>query len=631
MNEQDKDRPNPDNQGPPPEPSAVEDGGNRPASDESRQDQTAPAKTPVEPSPEASTEPPAKTSAEPPAKTPAEPPAKTPAEPPAKTSAEPPPETSVEPPTQTSAEPPAKTSVEPPAKTSVEPPTQTSAEPPPETSVEPPTQTSAEPPPETSVEPAAKPAPPPPRAPSVPELPPMVNLVGVKFKRAGKTYTFNAVSLRFSIGEQVIVETDRGLGLARVVTPGAQVASKDLAGDIKRVIRKANWNDFERDRKNKEREKEAQHLCVERILQRGLNMKLVRVEYLHDASKAIFYFTAEQRVDFRDLVKDLARQLHTRIEMRQIGVRDEAKICGGIGPCGRVVCCMTFLTEFSPVSVRMAKDQNLAMNPAKVSGLCGRLMCCLAYEHKLYVENIKGMPKKGKQVSCKYGPCRVIDLNILCRQALCELESGKVIFIPADELLPAGQAPEGGFAPLEDEETGDINEEILNSDDPEALEKVMAAREKKSSSASRIRGPSPRPAEQARPSTGPGRKKGPGHKAPKDRAPKDRAPKDRAKEGRRGPWQKVVKPSGQAGPEGGAQKAPPGSRPYQGDGPRKEPPGSRPFRKDGKRPARPDGAARGKPDQPRPGQDEKAKPGDPAEGSQGKSRNRRRRKKKKRN
>ncbi len=325
----------------------------------------------------------------------------------------------------------------------------------------------------------------------------VARVVGVKFRRAGKTYFFNAGHLNFNIGDQLIVETDRGLGLVRVVTPVVELDQSQLTQELKRVIRKANWNDLERSRKNKQREQEAQDFCSGKIRQRGMDMKLVKVEYLHDASKAIFYFTAEQRVDFRELVKDLARELHTRIEMRQIGVRDETKMIGGLGPCGREVCCSSFLSDFSPVSVRMAKDQNLAMNPSKVSGLCGRLMCCLAYEHKLYREKIKSMPKKGKLMTSHQGPCRIIDLNILAETALVELESGKTVFLPADQLFPPGKEPP---APEEDESTMDgIDSSLLESDDPSVLEKIGSREAPKPGRAyDDRRGPRPRGGADAR-------------------------------------------------------------------------------------------------------------------------------------
>ncbi|OGP56862.1 MAG: hypothetical protein A2V67_18405 [Deltaproteobacteria bacterium RBG_13_61_14] len=259
-------------------------------------------------------------------------------------------------------------------------------------------------------------------------------LVGIKYRSAGKTYYFDAGPLMFRIGELVIVETEKGLGLARVVTPVEARPVGEVPAETRRVIRKANWNDLERDRKNKERQADAFNFCCERIRERRLPMKLIQVEYFHDASKALFYFFAEQRVDFRELVKDLAHHLHTRIEMKQIGVRDEAKIMGGLGNCGEPVCCATFMSEFAPVSVRMAKDQNLAMNPAKVSGLCGRLMCCLAYEHPLYQEALRSLPRKGKRVQCAHGLCRVADLNIFKQTVVVETPEGSLVEIPAAEV-----------------------------------------------------------------------------------------------------------------------------------------------------------------------------------------------------
>ena len=274
---------------------------------------------------------------------------------------------------------------------------------------------------------------------------PEKRLVGVKFKPAGKTYFFSAENQELNFGDWVLVETEMGLAMARVVTPVFSLPAQQCPKDLKPVVRKASRSDFERDRKNREREKKAFEFCLERIKARGLNMKLVRVEYMHDGSRAIFYYTAEQRVDFRELVKDLARQLHTRIEMRQIGVRDEAKLIGAVGNCGRVVCCASFLTEFSPVSVRMAKDQNLAMNPAKVSGVCGRLMCCLTFEHPLYQELLEKMPQKGSYVSTPEGEARVVELNPLFQRVTVEFEDGRQKSFPADEikeLIPAGEEPE---------------------------------------------------------------------------------------------------------------------------------------------------------------------------------------------
>ncbi|MFO8056453.1 MAG: stage 0 sporulation family protein [bacterium] len=399
------------------------------------------------------------------------------------------------------------------------------------------------------------------KKPGSPEGP--LKLVGVKFRQADKTYYFYAGPLRFHIGEKVIVETDRGLGIARIVTPVFEADPAEAPKGLKKVIRKANWNDLERDEKNRVREEEAANLCNRKIAERGLGMKLVKVEYLHDASKAIFYFTAEHRVDFRDLVKDLARQLHTRIEMRQIGVRDETKLLGGIGPCGRNVCCASFLTDFSPVSVRMAKDQNLAMNPAKVSGLCGRLMCCLSFEHELYSKLVKTMPKKGKKMVCSHGPCRVIDLNILARKVLVEIESGKTVFVPVDELktLQEAQAEEEAEETLDELEAP---EEIWESDDPSMLEKLEKADHGRSAEKSRQKDTDSSRQRQESPKSGeerkgqgqetqhrPGRKRGKtsgkqGEKQKQETRTRQQPPSDKGQQ-----------------PENGKEKQPPaGSKPH---------------------------------------------------------------------
>jgi len=212
----------------------------------------------------------------------------------------------------------------------------------------------------------------------------MARVVGVRFKKACKVYDFDAEGLELSPGDTVIVEVDRGLGLGTVVYTPREVDPASLTRALKKIVRKADPVDIERQGFNTERENEAFRICRERIIKYNLPMKLIRVEYLFDSSKAIFYFTSDTRVDFRELVKDLAATFHTRIEMRQIGVRDEAKMIGGLGPCGRELCCSGFLADFEPVTIKMAKEQNLALNPVKISGICGRLMCCLSYEHDFY-------------------------------------------------------------------------------------------------------------------------------------------------------------------------------------------------------------------------------------------------------
>ncbi|MFQ5427550.1 MAG: stage 0 sporulation family protein [Thermodesulfobacteriota bacterium] len=213
----------------------------------------------------------------------------------------------------------------------------------------------------------------------------MTKVVGIRFKRACKVRDYECGEhLRLVPGDFVIVEVEKGLGMGSVASTPREASRQTRPRSLKKVIRKADDADMERLRFNTQREKESLAVCSKKIKAYGLPMKLVRAEYLFDSSKAIFYFTSDSRVDFRRLVKDLASCFHTRIEMRQIGVRDEAKMLGGIGPCGRELCCSSFLPDFTPVTIKMAKQQNLALNPAKISGVCGRLMCCLSYEHRGY-------------------------------------------------------------------------------------------------------------------------------------------------------------------------------------------------------------------------------------------------------
>ena len=208
----------------------------------------------------------------------------------------------------------------------------------------------------------------------------MPTVVGVRFKKACKIYDFDVNNLELKSGDRVIVETEKGMAMGLVARGPVEKNASSLVHTLKKVIRKAVESDMERLEFNKEREAEAASICRREIGKYSLAMKLINVEYLFDSSKVIFSFISENRVDFRDIVKDLANELHTRIEMRQIGVRDEAKMLGGIGPCGRMLCCSAHMVNFEPVSVKMAKEQNLSLNPAKLSGVCGRLMCCLSYE-----------------------------------------------------------------------------------------------------------------------------------------------------------------------------------------------------------------------------------------------------------
>lgn len=249
----------------------------------------------------------------------------------------------------------------------------------------------------------------------------MYEIVGVRFKTAGKIYYFDPADLDIQLNDHVIVETARGIEIGKVVIGRRQVQEEDVVLPLKRVIRVATPEDLKVVQKNEKDAEEAFYICEEKIQEHGLPMKLINVEYTFDRNKVIFYFTAEGRVDFRELVKDLAAIFRTRIELRQIGVRDEAKMLGGIGPCGRMLCCSTFLGDFEPVSIKMAKDQNLSLNPTKISGLCGRLMCCLKYENELYEEAKRELPDIGNIIQTPNGEGKVIGLNMLEKLIQVEL------------------------------------------------------------------------------------------------------------------------------------------------------------------------------------------------------------------
>lgn len=241
----------------------------------------------------------------------------------------------------------------------------------------------------------------------------MIKVSGVRFKPAGKVYYFDPMGLDPKTGENVVVETVRGVEYGTVAYDVKEVDDSEIVSPLKPIIRIADENDRIKHEENQKKKDRALALCQEKIDKHGLDMKLVDVEYTFDNSKVIFYFTADGRVDFRELVKDLAGVFKMRIELRQIGVRDETKMMGGIGCCGRDLCCHCWLPDFEPVSVKMAKVQNLSLNPIKISGICGRLMCCLQYENDVYVEMKKGMPDVGEVVCTCDGKCRVCDINIL--------------------------------------------------------------------------------------------------------------------------------------------------------------------------------------------------------------------------
>ena len=231
----------------------------------------------------------------------------------------------------------------------------------------------------------------------------MTKVIGVRFRTAGKIYYFGPKDIEFKRSDHVIVETARGVEYGTVVLPNMEVEYGKVTQPLKNVIRKATKDDEEREKRNREKEKDAYKICQEKIIKHGLEMKLINAEYTFDNNKVLFYFTADGRVDFRELVKDLAGVFRTRIELRQVGVRDETKILGGMGICGRPLCCHTYLSDFAPVSIKMAKEQSLSLNPAKISGICGRLMCCLQNEALVYEELNRKLPRVGEIVTTPDG------------------------------------------------------------------------------------------------------------------------------------------------------------------------------------------------------------------------------------
>jgi cell fate regulator YaaT (PSP1 superfamily) len=267
------------------------------------------------------------------------------------------------------------------------------------------------------------------------------NIVGVKFKQEGKIYSFHAADLPLKFNDLVVVSTENGLAVGTVVKEVQAIPADQLAANLKNVIRLATDDDLRTCENNRKMEREALEFCIRRIAERRLPMKMIDVECHFDKSKVVFSFTAENRVDFRDLVKDLVQKFRTRIELRQIGARQEARIIKGLGICGREVCCATLLQSLDRVSVKMAKEQNMSLNPEKISGLCGRLMCCLGYEYDGYAAMKKDMPKCGKVVQTPEGRGKVIRQSALQGEVVVALESGKEATFKTKDIQ---RTPDGG-------------------------------------------------------------------------------------------------------------------------------------------------------------------------------------------
>ena len=379
----------------------------------------------------------------------------------------------------------------------------------------------------------------------------MTKVIGVRFRTAGKIYFFSPGKFEVKRGDQVIVETARGVEFGNVVMGPKEVKDEEITQPLKTVIRLATEDDRRVEEKNRKKEKEAFQICLEKIHKHGLEMKLIDAEYTFDNNKVLFYFTADGRIDFRELVKDLAAVFRTRIELRQIGVRDETKIRGGIGICGRELCCHTYLSEFAPVSIKMAKEQNLSLNPTKISGVCGRLMCCLKYEQDAYEDAIKRLPKNDSFVLTPDGTGNVSDVNVLKETVnvrlddrtdgprcyhnceVCVLRSGKG---SRDGIAVPDKRPERYVEPLAEEELPTIT--LLSDFDPDAA----AESEKKRSRRSRSR------------------RRGDGEKrtaeksaAPAEKAPRSDIPAEGGKPRREGGDRR--RRSGRRGGNGGANAA----------------------------------------------------------------------------
>ncbi len=259
-------------------------------------------------------------------------------------------------------------------------------------------------------------------------------IVGMRFRKAGKVYYFDPAGIDLDVNDYVIVETSRGQELGQVVIAPRQVLGNEVTGPLKPVIRKAEPEDVKRAEELENKAEEALIECGKMIGELQLSMKLLSAEFNLDGSRLTFLFSAEERVDFRELVRRLTKRFQVRIELRQVGTRDEAKLIGGFGRCGRPLCCMSFISEFAPVSIKMAKDQNLPLNPMKISGVCGRLMCCLGYENEQYRAMKEKLPKAGQQVSTSMGEAKVVGSNPLKETVLVELENEVTVELPLSEV-----------------------------------------------------------------------------------------------------------------------------------------------------------------------------------------------------
>lgn len=298
----------------------------------------------------------------------------------------------------------------------------------------------------------------------------MIEVVGIRFKKAGKVYYFSPGDLKIHKGDYVVVETARGIEFGECVIGIKTIEETDIVSPLKNVLRIADKKDIAKHTENKSKEEEALNVCLKKIEEHNLQMKLIDVEYTFDNNKVIFYFTADGRVDFRELVKDLATIFKTRIELRQIGVRDEAKMIGGLGPCGRSMCCSAFLGDFASVSIKMAKEQNLSLNPTKISGICGRLMCCLNYEQSTYEDIRKRLPKVGSLVETENGKGEVIANNTVKESVRVKIKIGEEDVLK-DFNISTIKLIKGSYEDSVDEK--DIKLEIESEEDKKLIKNLI--------------------------------------------------------------------------------------------------------------------------------------------------------------
>mgnify|MGYP002562744268 CR=1 FL=1 len=399
----------------------------------------------------------------------------------------------------------------------------------------------------------------------------MAEVIGVRFKNTGKVYYFDPQGIQVEKGSMAIVETARGLECGEVALQNREVADESIVQPLRRLIRLATPEDLKKVAENHIKEKKAFRACEKKIAERGLEMKLVDVEYTFDNSKILFYFTADGRVDFRELVKDLAGIFRTRIELRQIGVRDEAKMIGGIGICGRPYCCSQFLDEFQPVSTKMAKVQSLSLNPAKISGSCGRLMCCLRYEQEAYEELIKKVPKQGAFVETKDGYGTAVQVNLLRQTVKVKLDNDSDDSLrqyKANELcaVPGGRPKDGETPPHvlnyvpEPEEPEETEDQWVVSFAEPAAEQPVEAEKSESKSRSTGRRRSRQKKQQPKPQAVPAAE------SVQEVKPQPKAGKSR-KSSRSKPGTKVVKVEAKVhtpAPEGGQKPAQDEAAPKEG-------------------------------------------------------------------